>query len=139
MLIEKLLTGKDFLNEQVLKCLSDLFNNKDNIYLESIRKEVNLFEILKKLFKNSISAYQLEFLQSIMSSFKNHTREHISKASTSLNIISLILFDEPFELEYFYQSLDEYTKELISPQLNSIISKTTTYIRKHLIHIQHPH
>ena len=137
-LIKILYKDKGSLDKEMIKCLSDLFNNKDNIYLESIRKEVNLFEILKKLFKNSISAYQLEFLQSIMSSFKNHTREHISTAITSLNIISLILFDEPFELEYFYQSLDEYTKELISPQLNSIISKTTTYIRKHLIYQKSP-
>ena len=46
----------------MVKCLSDLFSNKDNVYLEAIRKEINLSEILKKLFKTNISTYQLEYL-----------------------------------------------------------------------------
>ncbi len=132
-LIKVLFKDKNILDKEMIKCLSDLFNNKDNIYLEAIRKELNLFEILKKLFKTSVSAYQLEFLQSIMSSFKNHTREHISTAITSLNVVSLILFDEHFELDYFYQTLDQYTEELISPQLKTILSETTTFIRKNIV------
>ena len=131
-LIKTLFKDKDILDKEMIKCLSDLFNNKDNIYLEVIRKEVKLFDILKKLFRTSVSSYQLEFLESIMSSFNNFSREHLTTAITSLNVVSLILFDEQFELEYFYQSLDDNIKELISPQLNTILSETSQYIRNNL-------
>ena len=131
-LIKTLFNDKNILDKEMIKCLSDLFSNKDNVYLEVIRKEINLFEILKKLFRNNISIYQLEYLQSIMSSFNNFTREHISTAITSLNVVSLILYDEQFDLEYFYQAIDDNTKDLISPQLNSILSETSKFIKKNI-------
>ena len=132
-LIKILFNEKNILDQEMVKCLSDLFSNKDNVYLEAIRKEVNLFDILKKLFRTSISSYQFEFLESIMSAFNNFTREHISTAITSLNVVSLVLCDEQFEFEYFYQSINENTKELISPQLKSILSETTKFIKKDII------
>ena len=132
-LIKTLLNEKNTLDKEMVKCLSDLFCNKDNIYLEAIRKEIILTDILKTLFKTNISLYQLEYLQSIMSAFNNFTREHISTAITSLNVVSLILLDEKFDLEYFYQAIDENTKLLISPQINSILSETNKFIRKNII------
>ena len=131
-LIKTLFKDKDILDKEMIKCLSDLFNNKDNIYLEVIRKEVKLFDILKKLFRTSVSSYQLEYLDSILSSFNNFSRDYLSTAITSLNVVSLILFDEQFELEYFYQCIDDKTKELISPQLNTILSETSKYIRNNI-------
>ena len=44
-LIKTLFNEKDILDKEMVKCLSDMFSNKNNVYLEAIRKEVNLFEI----------------------------------------------------------------------------------------------
>ena len=132
-LIKTLFNEKNVLDNEMVKCLSDLFSNKDNVYLEVVRQEVHLFDILKKLFRDSISIYQLEYLQSIMSAFNNFTREHISTAITSLNVVSLILCDEEFDFDYFYQSINENTKDLISPQLNSILSETNKNIKRNII------
>ena len=133
-LIKTLFKEKNILDKEMIKCLSDLFSNKDNVYLEVIRKEVNLFDILKTLFRDSVSIYQLEYLQSILSAFKYFTREYISTAITSLNVVSLILSDELFDFEYFYQLIDDNTKDLISPQLNSILSETSKNIKRNLIY-----
>ena len=133
LLIKTLFQEKNILDKEMVKCLSDLFSNKDNVYLEVIRKEVNFYDILQKLFRNTISIYQLEYLESIMSAFNNYTREHISTAITSLNVVSLILCDEQFDFEYFYQVIDDNTKDLISPQLNSILSETNKNIKKNIL------
>ena len=132
-LIKTLFKDKDILDKEMVKCLSDMFSNKNNIYLEAIRKEVNLFEILKKLFRTSVSNYQLEFLQSIMSSFNTFSREHITTAIVSLNVVSLILCDDNCDLKYFYQSNDENTQQLISPQLSLILSEASKNIKKNIL------
>ena len=131
-LIKTLFKEKDILDKEVVKCLSDMFSNKDNVYLEAIRKELNLFEILKKLFRTSVSNYQLEFLQSIMSGFNNFSREHITTAIISLNVVSLILCDDNYDLQYFYQNTDENTQQLISPQLSLILSEASKNIKKNI-------
>ena len=47
---------------------------------------------------------KIEFLNSIMKSFNYNSKEHLSTVITSLNVISIILCDEDFELTYFYNS-----------------------------------
>ena len=132
-LIKTLFNDKDILDKEMVKCLSDMFSNKDNVYLEVIRKELNLFEILKKLFRTSVSNYQLEFLQSIMTGFNNFSREHITTAIISLNVVSFILCDENCDLQYFYQNSDENTQQLISPQLPVILSEASKNIKKNIL------
>ena len=132
-LIKTLFKEKDILDKEMVKCLSDMFSNKDNVYLEVIRKELNLFEILKKLFRTSVSNYQLELLQSIMSGFNNFSREHITTAIISLNVVSFILCDDNCDLQYFYQNSDENTQQLISPQLPVILSEASKNIKKNIL------
>ena len=84
----------------MIKCLLDLFSSKNNTYLEVIKREVHLFDILKNYLE--IQFCQLKYLQNIMSVFNNFTREHISIDIISLNVMSLFLYDEAFDFDYLY-------------------------------------
>ena len=94
---------------EIFKCLADLLNNKENLYIEIIVTKFNIYFILSKLFKSGLTTYKIEFLISIMTAFSSFSMEHISTVIASLNVVSLILWDEDFILEYFYKEIDDKT------------------------------
>ena len=130
--IERLLTGKDFLNDQVLKCLSDLLNNKAGLLSQSIILMINIFNLLPKIFKTPINQYKVEFLVSLINYFNYYSMENCSIVILSLNTISLVIFNEEFRLDNFLTFNETNSTSLISSKLNEIKSSVSKDITKYL-------
>ena len=130
-LIKVLLIDKKIFDKEIFKCLSDLLNNKDNLYSEKIFLKLDFNFLLTKLFKTKISSYKIEFLNSIMKAFSNSSTEHLSTAITSLNVISLILCDEDFNLNKFYSSNGKLINKTSSENIENILLSTKKYIKKY--------
>ena len=129
-LIKTLLIEKKIFDKEIFKCLSDLFSNKENLYLEKILTKLDLKFLLSKLFKTRISSYKMEFLNSIMKAFSYNSIEHLTTAITSLNVISLILCDEEFNLTNFY-NLNEMIDKSSGEDIEKILFSTNKYIKKY--------
>ena len=129
-LIKTLLVDKKIFDKEIFKCLSDLISNKENLYSEKIFKKLDLNFLLSKLFKTKISTYKIEFLRSIMKAFNYNSKEHLSTAIISLNVISLLLCDEDFNLSNFYlkeKIIDKKTND----EIEKILISTKKYIKKY--------
>ena len=130
-LIRTLLVDKKTFDKEIFKCLSDLFSNKDNLYKGKIIAKLDLKFLLSKLFKTKISSFKIEFLNSIMKAFNYNSKENLLIVITSLNVISLILCDEDFDLRYFnnLNLINQSTNEVIE----GILLNTKKYIRKYFL------
>ena len=128
-LIRNLLIDKKIFDKEIFKCLSDLFSNKDNLYSEKIIQKIDFNFLLSKLFKTKISSYKIEFLNSLMKAFDYNSIKHLSTVITSLNVISLILCDEDFNLTFFYNEKSIETRD--SEEIEKILTSTKKYIKKY--------
>ena len=131
-LIGTLLIDKKIFDKEIFKCLSDLIRNKENLYSNLIISKLDLNFLLSKLFKTKISSYKIEFLNSIMKSFNYNSKEHLSTVITSLNVISIILCDEDFELTYFYNSYTKLISEKSNEEIDKILVSNKKYIKKYI-------
>ena len=118
-LIIYLISDKNILDDEVLKCLSDLLNNKINIYINQI-KSIDVLAILPRLFKTFLSTSKVDYLVSIMKFYNYDSIENISTAIISLNAISYILFEDSFTLDYFKRTIGN-KKKAISQRLDNIL------------------
>lgn len=130
-LIKVLLEEKKIFDKEIFKCLSDLFNNKDKLYSQKILLKLDFNFLLTKLFKTKISSHKIEFLNSIMKAFSYNSKEHLSTAIISLNVISLILCDEDFSLNRFYNSNGNLINKTSSEKIEKILLSTKKYIKKY--------
>ena len=131
-LIEKLLNGKDFLNEQVLKCLSDLLNNKAGVLSQNIILMINIFNLLPKIFKTPLNKYKVEFLISLINYFNYYSIENCSIVLLSLNTISQVICNEEFRLDHFLTFNEANSTSLISTKLTEIKTSINKDITKYL-------
>ena len=133
-LLKILENEKKVFDDEVFKCLADLLNNKDKIYMEVILTKLDVNLILSKMFKNGLTTYKIEFLSSIMVSFSNFSKQYISTAISSLQAVSLIICDEDFKFEFFYKEIESIgvKKNFIDPNLDSILNNVQKYIRKYI-------
>jgi hypothetical protein len=122
-----LLSEKKIYEKEIFKCLSDLINNKDKIYMEKIKKKFELNFLINKLFKTRLSSYKIDFLISLMNFYDKTSIKNITIVIISLNIISLIFCDEDFNFKYFNETkgktldkniLDNIEKEMINIRKN---------------------
>ena len=132
ILLNELIMEKHFFDVEIFKCLADLLNNKENLYIEIIVTKFNIYFILSKLFKSGLTTYKIEFLISIMTAFSSFSMEHISTVIASLNVVSLILWDEDFNLEYFYKEIDDKKENFIEPRLEGILVNIKKHIKKYM-------
>ena len=130
--LNELIMEKNIFDVEIFKCLADLLHNKENLYIEVIVTKFDIYSILSKLFKNGLTTYKIEFLIAIMTAFSSFSMEHISTVIASLNVISLILWDEDFKLEYFYKEIDDKKDNFIDPKLEGILINIKKYIRKYM-------
>ena len=135
----KILVNEKNIDDEIFKCLADLLNNKLKIYMEVILTKFDINSILLHIFKNGLTAYKIEFLTAIMFSFSNFSMQYISTAIASLQTISLILCDEDFKFEYFYNEIDilGVTDNFIDKNLESILSNVKKYTIKYVNHINY--
>ena len=132
-LIDKLLLGKDFLNEHVLKCLSDLLNNKAGILSQTIILKINVFDLLPKIFKTPLSKNKVEFLTSLINYFNYYSMENCCIIILSLNTISQIICSEEFRLDNFLRfNENNNSKSLIPSKLSGIKTSINKEINKYL-------
>ena len=131
-LIKTLLVDKKIFDKEIFKCLSDLFSNKENLYRDKILEKLNFNFLLSKLFKTRISTFKIDFLNSIMKAFNNSSIQHLSIVIISLNVISLILCDEDFNLTHFNNLNIQLIDKSSSEDIENILSSTKKYIRKFL-------
>ena len=132
-LIEKLLTGKEFLNEQALKCISDLLNNKAGLLSQNIILMINIFNILPKIFKTPLNKSKVDFLISLINYFNYYSMENCSIIILSLNTISLILCNEEFKIDNFLAFNESSSTSLISSRLTEIKTNIIKDINKYLL------
>ena len=130
----KILVNEKNIDDEIFKCLADLLNNKLKLYMEVILTKFDINSILLHIFKNGLTAYKIEFLTAIMFSFSNFSMQYISTAIASLQTISLILCDEDFKFEYFYNEIDilGVTDNFIDKNLESILSNVKKYTIKYV-------
>ena len=114
-----LISDKTVLDDELLKCFSDLLNNKIDLYSNQI-KSINILAILPRVFKTSLSTSKIEFLISVMKYYSNDSIENIITAITSLNAISYILFEDCFILDHFKKSGGN-KKKYINQKLQNIL------------------
>ena len=132
-LLKSLIMESKVFDKEIIKCLTDLLNNKERQYLESIVLKFDIYFILSKLFKTGLTGYKVDFLLSIMSSFNSCSLEHVTTAIVSLNIISYIICDEEMKLTNFYESIRSNKINFISPQLETVKNKAIKHIKKYII------
>ena len=130
-LLNNLITEKNIFDDEIFKCLADLLHNEGNFYMEAVVTRIDIFLILQKLFKTGLSTYKIEFLISTMIAFNNFSKEHITSVIASLNVVSLILWDEEFKIDYFYKYIDEKEK-IIDSKLDGILANIKKYIKKYM-------
>ena len=130
-LIRTLLVEKKIFDKEIFKCLSDLFINKEDLYSKKILNKLDFNFLLSKLFKTRISSYKIEFLNSIMRCFNYNSKEHLYTAITSLNVISLILCDEDFNLNNFNNRNEKLINKKSSEEIEKILVSTKKYIKKY--------
>ena len=129
-LLKSLITESKVFDKEIFKCLTDLLNNKERLYLEAIVPKFDIYFILSKLFKTGLTGYKVDFLLSIMSSFNSCSLEHVTAVIVSLNVISYIICDEEMNLCYFYESIKSNKINFISPNLEPVKNKAIKQIKK---------
>ena len=118
-LLINLISDQSILDDELLKCLSDLFNNKINIFTNKI-KSIDILAILPRIFKTPLSTSKIDYLISIMKFYSNDSIENIITAITSLNAISYILFEDFFGLSHFNKNIGN-KKKYINQKLHNIL------------------
>ena len=118
-LLINLISEQSILDDELLKCLSDLFNNKINIFTNKI-KSIDILAILPRIFKTPLSTYKIDYLISIMKFYSYDSMENIITAITSLNAISYILFEDFFVLYHFNKNIGN-KKKYINQKLHNIL------------------
>jgi hypothetical protein len=118
-LIIYLISDKNILDDELLKCLSDLLNSKKTVYLNLI-KTIDIFALLPRIFKTFLSQSKIDYLISIMKYYDNDSIENVSTAIISLNAISYIIFEEKFTLDHFKRATFN-KKKYINQRLISIV------------------
>ena len=129
-LLKSLIMESKAFDKEVFKCLTDLLNNKERLYLESIVPKFDIYFMLSKLFKRGLTGYKVDFLLSIMSSFNSCSMEHVTAVIVSLNVISYILCDEKMKLDHFYEQIKDNKINFISPRLDPVMNKAIKHIKK---------
>ena len=128
--IISLISDKTVLDDDFLKCLSDLLNNKINIYVNK-NKFIDVLIILPRIFKTFLSISKIDYLVSVMKFYNNDSIENIITAITSLNAISYILFEDFFPLEHFKKAAGN-KKKYLNQKLHNILinmrADISTYI-----------
>ena len=119
ILAKSLITDKKYIDDDLLKCLSDLMNNKKGIYITQIQS-INVMKMMPKLFKTFFSLTKIDYLVSLMNFYEYNSVENMATTFISLNIISHIINGEFFNLEYFNRNT-EIKKNFIGQGLNDIL------------------
>ena len=131
-LLNNLITEKNIFDVEIFKCLADLLSNKGNLYMEIVVTRFDIYLILQKLFKSGLSTYKIEFLISIMTAFNSVSKEHITSVIASLNVVSLILWDEDFKIDNFFKEIDDKKDNFIDSKLDGILANIKKYIKKYM-------
>ena len=127
-LMKSLINDKKYIEDDLLKCLSDLMNNKKAAFVSYIQSNI-VMKILSKLFKTFFSASKIDYLVSLMKFYENNSMENMTTAIISLNIISHIISGDFFSLEYFNKNT-EVKKNFFGQNLKDILIE----IRNDLFH-----
>jgi len=114
---------KSTIDDELLKCLSDFLNNKNKIIISiNQNKSIDLVSIIPMLFKKPLSNFKIDYLTSLIKYYNYDSLENIITSITSLNVVSLILCGEYFNLEHFNRSIGN-KKNFINLNLsNSLIT-----------------
>ena len=117
------LFSKSTIDDELLKCLSDFLNNKNKINISiNQNKSIDLVSIIPKLFKKPLSDFKIDYLVSLIKYYNYDSLENIITSIISLNIVSLILCGEYFNLDHFNRSIGN-KKNFINLNLsNSLIT-----------------
>ena len=136
-LLKALINEKNNFDDEIFKCLADLLNNKQKLYMETILTKFEINTILIKIFKNGLTEYKIKFLTSILTSFNSFSVQYITIAIASLNAVSLILCDEDFQFEFFYKHIEALGAKniFIDKNLDNILSNIKKYVRKYINNI----
>ena len=128
---------KNIYDDEMFKCLADLLNNKERIYFEKIISKLDIYSILFNIFKNGLTTYKIEFLNSVNPGYSLFSMQYITSAIASLQAVSLILCEEDFKLEYFYKEIDHLNvrDNFIYKDLDGILNSVDKYIKKYIIQI----
>ena len=99
-LVKGIISEKKYIDDDLIKCLSDLLNNKKSAYITELQS-INIKELLPKLFETFFSVPKIDYLISLMKFYETNSDENISTVIISLNVVSHVICGEFFNLEYF--------------------------------------
>ena len=118
---------KKYIDDNLIKCLSDLMNNRRRVFIVQILS-INVMKMLPKLFKSFFSLTKVEYLISLMKFYENNSVENMAAAIISLNIISYNICGDIFNFEYFNKNSN--IKKIF---MNQNLSEILLDIKKGLI------
>ena len=117
------LISKSTIDDELLKCLSDFLNNANKININiNQNKSIDLVSIIPKLFKTPLTNFKIDYLVSIIKYYNYDSLENIITSIISLNIVSLIFFEEYFNLEHFNRLIGNKKKFINLNLSNSLIT-----------------
>ena len=129
---QKILQDKNCPNDKVLKCLSDLLNNKEGLLSQYIIKMIDVFNILPKIFKTPLNNYKIEFLISLINFYNYYSVENATVIILCLTSISQIICNEEFRIDNFLKFNETCNNSLISPKLTNLKINIIKDINKYL-------
>ena len=132
LFINSIFSEQNNIDDEIFKCISDLLNNKDHFYIDTIITNFDIYVILPLLFKTPLSIYKVEFLITIITCYSNFTMENISTVIISLNVISFLFGFDDFKLDYFNKFIENRKKNFVSSKLEDILIITKKNTLKYI-------
>ena len=130
-LLKKILLDKNCPNNNILKCLSDLLNNKKGLMSQYIIQMIDVFNILPKIFKTPLNNHKIHFLLSLINYYNYCSVENNTVIILSLHAVSFVICNEEFRLNHFLK-FNENFNNLINPKLYNIKINLIKDINKYL-------
>ena len=96
---------------------------------------IDVFNILPKIFKTPLNSYKNEFLISLINYYNYCSIEDITVIILSLHVISLVICNEEFKMNYFLSFNENCKNSLISPKLANIKLNLIKDVNKYLSEI----
>jgi len=102
-LTKSLISEKKYIDDDLIKCLSDLLNNKKTAYITQIQ-EIIVKMLLPKIFETFFSTTKVDYLVSLMKFYETNSDENVLSVIISLNVVSHVICGEFFNLDNFVKA-----------------------------------
>ena len=127
--IKSILFEKKIYDGEVFQCLSDFLQSQGGIYKEIILKNFDIYLILPNMFITGITNGHLNYILELLSTYHIVSTQQTSILIVVLNVISILICKEDFELVNFNKNK---ISNIIYENLPKLIDDTKKTIKSYL-------